>query len=87
MSEAFASELPSPAAANNSGPPTNGLELRVWPQLVDGLTWEVGNFTIQIADPACDQEDNCAGIEDEASNVLLLLHHTGRHIRTEPRFC
>ena len=40
----------------------NGLRLKVWPQLVDGLTGEVGNFTLQIADPACNLEDGCVGM-------------------------
>ena len=43
----------------------NGLKLKVWPQLVDGLTGEVGNFSIRLTDPFCDPEDSCEEAGDE----------------------
>ena len=53
----------------------NGLRLDVWPQLVDGLAGEVGNFTISIADPACDYKDGCkeAGYEVGALSYMISL--------------
>ena len=52
---------------------TNGLRLNVWPQLVDGLAGEVGNFTISIADPACDHKDGCKEVEDEVGALLYKM--------------
>ena len=43
----------------------NRLKLKVWPQLVDGLTGEVGNFSIHLTDPSCDHEDSCEEAGDE----------------------
>lgn len=73
----------APAAATDLSPPpptvshlrTNGLRLSVWPQLVNGLTGETGNFTIRIADPACDPEDGCVGIGDEPPRPIEIFFH------------
>ena len=58
-------DLSPPPPTTVSKVRTNGLRLKVWPQLVDGLTGDVGNFTIRIADPICDPEDGCEDIGDE----------------------
>ena len=44
--------------------------LNVWPQLLDGLAGEVGNFTISIADPACNHRDGCKEARDEVGALL-----------------
>ena len=53
----------------------NGLRLKVWPQLVDGLTGEVGNFSIRLTDPSCDPEDSCEEAGDEVW-VLIFVDRT-----------
>ena len=66
--------VPAPVVGKVSSPSTpstdpsvrmNGLRLKVWPQLVDGLTEEVGNFSIRLTDPSCDPEDSCEEAGDE----------------------
>ena len=66
--------MPAPVVGKVSSPSTpstdpsvrmNGLRLKVWPQLVDGLTGEVGNFSIRLASLSCDPEDSCEEAGDE----------------------
>ena len=66
---------PLPTTVSDVG--RNGLRLKVWPQLVNGLTGDAGNFTIRIVDPACDPEDGCAEIGDE---VCDSQGHSGTQI-------
>ena len=63
--------LPAPTSVSNLR--MNGLRLKVWPQLVDGLTGETGNFTLRIADPACDPEEGCVGMGGD--KVCFILMH------------
>ena len=61
---------PSSTPSADCGVRMNGLKLMVWPQLVDGLTEEVGNFSIRLTDPSCDPEDSCEEARDEVGTIL-----------------
>ena len=63
----------SPQTTESNNIRTNGLRLNVWPQVVDGLAGEVGNFTISIADPACYYKDGCKEVEDEVGARFLRM--------------
>lgn len=81
--EASPSGLSPSQTICNSTHSTNGLKLSVWPELVGGLTYKMGNFTIQITKSDCDLEDYWAGSIGED---VQLIYKEETHIMDSLRF-